>query len=164
MNLAFGFLSSFGVTLALLIGVVYTGFKARRRVHLPLVAATVVALCVTIFFAERLGHELDLESAGVITPIHLTLAKLATLSFLLPLITGVRTLRNPGNRRLHRIAAFTALTLTVAAAGTGTAMWLLADPLPASPGPISAPEPAPSSILDAPALEPQPIEAVAPLD
>ncbi len=153
MDAATGFLASFGVTLVLLLGVVWTGFRARRRVHLPLVACTVAMLVVTILFAERLGQHLDIESAGPITPIHLALAKAATLSFLLPLVTGIRTLRNPRGRRLHRYAAFTALVLTVAAAGTGTAMWLLSDPL----DPAAA-EPRPA----ASAAEARTIEAAAP--
>ena len=136
-----GFLASFALTLLAAGGVVYTGFKARRRQHLPLVALTLVLLAATIYFAEQLGHELDVQSAGVITPIHLTLAKLATLSFLLPLITGLRTLRHPSTRPVHRIAAFTALTLTVAAATTGTAMWLMAPPRDTTTTPETTPAP-----------------------
>ena len=64
----------------------------------------------------------DLEAAGVITPIHLMLAKVTTASYLAMVVTGVRTLRNRSRRRAHRIAAVIVLTLTVITAGTGVAM------------------------------------------
>jgi hypothetical protein len=123
------FVLSFGVTLLLLGGVVATGLRARRRLHLPLVAASVAALVVTIVCAKRLGEHFDLQSAGWITPFHLGLAKLATASYLLPLVTGILTLRNPRWRPRHRICACVTLALTVAAAVTGIWMIWLAEPL-----------------------------------
>ena len=125
-----GFLTFLGITLALLTGVVVTGFRAQRRIHLPLVALAVVCLGITIYYAEQLGHSYDLEAAGLIYPVHITIAKIATVSYLLPIVTGVATLRDPRRRPLHRKVAFLVLFLTVLTAGTGTAMVLLATPLP----------------------------------
>jgi hypothetical protein len=83
---------------------------------------------VTILLAKRLGGEYDLDAAGPITPIHLTLAKIAALAYLLPIATGIRTIYAAPARRWHRRAAFLALGLTAAALVTGTAMILLAPP------------------------------------
>ena len=126
MDATAGFISAFALTLVLLALVVVTGFRAKRRWHLSFVACTVACLGVTIAFALELGKHFDLKAAGAITPIHLTLAKVATASYLLPAVTGLRTIFVPATRRLHRKAAFVALALTVAAAITGTWMMCLA--------------------------------------
>jgi len=129
MNAGVGFLLFLGLTLGLLAGVVWTGFAARRRMHVPLVVLAVASLGATIFFAEQLGRLYDLEAAGAITPIHLFLAKLTTLAYLVPIATGIATLRRPRLRRTHRYVALTVLALTVATAATGTCMIALAEPL-----------------------------------
>lgn len=118
------------VTVALLGGVVWTGLRARRRLHLRLVAAAVVSLGFAIFFAERLGRLYDLESAGAIYPVHITIAKIATGSYLLPILTGMRTLKNPKHRKLHFWCAMAVLALTVLTAVTGTWMIFASEPLP----------------------------------
>ena len=130
MTTTAGFLGSLALTLCGLGVVFWSGLKARLRVHLPAVACTVLLLGLTIWFAERLGREYDLESAGLIKPVHLALAKLATAAYLMPLTTGVLTWRNRRWRTLHLVAAFTTLVLTVAAAVTGTWMVLASEPLP----------------------------------
>lgn len=129
MSTTAGFLGSLALTLCGLGLVFWSGVRARMRVHLPAVACTVALLGLTIWFAERLGHEYDLETAGAIKPVHLALAKLATAAYLLPLSTGVLTWRNRRWRALHLVAACTTLLLTVAAAVTGTWMVLAAEPL-----------------------------------
>lgn len=129
MTATAGFLTFLVVTVALLCLVLWTGFRAKRRLHIPLVVATVVALGVTIYYAEMLGREYDLDSAGVLKPIHLTLAKIATLSYVFPVATGIRTIFVPKTRALHRQIAFVVLALTVAALVTGTMMVLMAEPL-----------------------------------
>jgi len=126
-----GFLVFLAITLALLGGVVHTGFRAQRRKHLPLVAGAVVALGVTIYYAERLGELYDLEAAGMIYPIHLFLAKSTTLSYLLPLIFGPLTIRDRKWLKVHRRIAFLVLFLTVVTAATGTVMVFMAERLPA---------------------------------
>jgi F0F1-type ATP synthase membrane subunit c/vacuolar-type H+-ATPase subunit K len=124
-----GFLAFLVVTLAFLGGAVATGFAAKRRVHLPLVAGAVASLLTTIWFAEKLGHAYDLESAGRIYPVHLFLAKATTLLYLLPIASGVATIRNPRVRPWHRRIAFLVIALTVVTAVTGTWMLLAADPI-----------------------------------
>ena len=129
MSATAGFLGALALTLVVLGIVVWSGVRARLRVHFPAVACAVVLLLVTIYYAEQLGREYDLEAAGVIKPVHLTLAKLATAAYLAPLATGVMTLRNRRHRRMHLIAALVTLALTVAAAVTGTWMVFAAEPL-----------------------------------
>jgi hypothetical protein len=119
-----------GVTLVLLGAVVVTGLRAMRRLHIGLVVAALISLTITIIQAERFGRHFDLESAGVITPFHLTLAKITTLAYLLPIITGIRTMRNPAGRSLHFKVAMLVLCLTLLTAVTGSMMILGSDPLP----------------------------------
>lgn len=129
MSATVGFLGSLALTLVALGVVFWSGLRARLRVHFPAVASAVVLLGVTIYFAEQLGLEYDLKAAGAIMPVHLALAKLATAAYLMPLVTGVMTLRDRKRRRLHLTVALITLLLTVAAAVTGTWMVLAADPL-----------------------------------
>ncbi len=130
MNPAVAFLLFLAVTLLFLGGALFSGFKARRSLHLSLVAGALVSLGVTIYFAEKLGELYDLETAGAMTPIHIFLAKLATVFYLVPLLTGILTIRNRGHLRLHRSAAFAVLTLTTLAAVTGIAMVCMSERLP----------------------------------
>ena len=126
MSLAAQFISLLLLTLLLLGGAVATGRRHERRKHFAIVACVFVSLGLTIWAAERLGAVYDLASAGMMKPIHLTLAKAASLSYLLPVITGIRLLRGSGGRGAHRFAAGLAIFLTVIAAVTGTWMILLA--------------------------------------
>jgi len=125
-----GFPTFLGLTLVLLAGVVATGKRAKRKLHIPLVCLTVVSLGVTIYWAERLGELYDLEAAGWIYPFHLTVAKIATASYLFPVFTGLRTLKHPATRAIHGRVAFIVLGLTVLTAVTGTWMLLASDRLP----------------------------------
>ena len=83
-------------------------------------AFALVSIGTTIYFAERLGEVYDVQTAGAITPIHLTLAKVTTLAYLLPVVTGVLTWRNISWKPLHAKFAYTVLALTVLTAVTGT--------------------------------------------
>jgi len=130
MTITIGFLLSLALTLVALGVTVVSGFKARRKVHLPAVATSVVLLLVTIYYAEQLGTLYDLETAGVIKPIHLFFAKLTAPAYLLPIVSGFRTLKRPSNRSLHRKLAFLILALTVISAATGAAMVFMAERLP----------------------------------
>ena len=127
-----GFALFLALTLSLLAAVVWTGLRARRRVHIPCVAATLAALGITIYFAEQMGAHYDLAGAGLITPVHLWLAKLTTLAYLAPLTTGALTIRNATWRPRHRVCAFVVLGMTVVTAITGTWMLLAAERLPAA--------------------------------
>jgi hypothetical protein len=124
-----GFLASLALTLVFLGCAVVTGYKAKRKWHLSSVASAVLMLVATIYYALELGELYDLESAGVITPIHLTMAKVNTAAYLLPVVTGIRTLKNPKGRKLHGRVAWAVLILTVFTAATGGLMLLWATPL-----------------------------------
>ena len=130
MDVGPAFVAFLLLTVLLLLGVLVTGLKARRRSHIALVCTALVSLGVTIYFAEKLGESYDVRSAGVITPIHLTLAKITVVAYLLPIVTGIQTLRNGKRRRLHRKFAFLVLALTVLTVVTGTAMLAMAERLP----------------------------------
>ncbi len=118
-----GFPVSLGVTVLLLVCVVITGLGGRVKLHIPLVFATVLALATAIFFAEKLGKLFDLAATGTLWTVHLALAKTATAAYLLPITTGVLTLRDRKHRRLHFWCAMITLALTVATAITGT--WMI---------------------------------------
>ncbi|MEO6708214.1 MAG: hypothetical protein ABI054_11240 [Planctomycetota bacterium] len=124
------FCTAVGFTVAFLTVVVITGLRGRITVHIPCVMATFLSLGTTIWFAIRLGTVYDLSSAGVITPIHRTIAVLAAVSYVLPVITGIRTLMSSVHRRAHFWAAMIVLTLTAAASVTGTLMLYWSEKLP----------------------------------
>lgn len=117
------------VTVLLLAGVTWSGFARRRALHFVLVGAALLSLALAIVYAKRLGEFYDLESAGWITPFHLGLAKFTTACYLLPLATGIATLRNPRVRVWHRSFAFLVLVLTLLATATGAWMLLASTPL-----------------------------------
>jgi len=127
-----GFVIFLALTLVLLAAVVRTGLRARRRLHLACVATTLAALGITIYYAEKMGAHYDLAAAGLITPVHLWLAKGTTLAYLAPLATGLLTIRDPRWRPRHRVCAFVVLGMTVATAFTGTWMLLASERLPAA--------------------------------
>lgn len=129
MTPSISFAAAFVLTLVLLGITAWSGLRARRKIHVPAVGLTLVSLGLTIYCAYRLGDTLDLPSAGPITPIHLTLARLATLALLLPIAFGIRTLFVPRTRRLHGRLAWFALGIVVLAAATGVVMVSLAEPV-----------------------------------
>lgn len=118
------------VTVALLAAAVAAGLRARRRLHVTLVATALASLGLTIWQAVRMGELYDLAAAGAITPVHLTLAKLTAVAYLLPIATGLRTWRHPSAKRWHRKVAFLALGMTALAIVTGVWMMLAAERLP----------------------------------
>jgi hypothetical protein len=123
MSAELGFVVFLFLTVLLLGAVALTGYLALRRVHLALVASAIASLVVTIYYAKQLADVYDLDSAGWITPVHLTLAKIATAAYLGPLITGVMTIRDAARLPLHRATAFVVLGLTLISAGTGA--WMI---------------------------------------
>ena len=60
---------------------------------------------------------------------HLLIAKTCTAAYVLPVVTGILVIRRSGSVRLHRIAAFSVLGLTVLTAITGAWMVLLSERL-----------------------------------
>ena len=125
-----GFVTAVSVTVLFLIAVVVTGLRGRITIHIPCVLGAFISLGIAIVFALQLGKHYDLEQAGMITPIHLTLAKIATAAYVLPVITGIRTLKSRVHRRAHFWAAMLALTLTATALVTGTLMLMWAPLIP----------------------------------
>jgi hypothetical protein len=118
-----GFVTSFALTLALLALVVTTGLRAKRALHLTSVGLTLCALALTVYFAYALGDLYDLERAGWITPVHLTLARINTAALLIVAASGIATLLRPSRRLLHRKLALATVALTVITAITG--FWML---------------------------------------
>jgi len=117
-----GFLAALVQTVLLLIAAAIAGRRRRIRGHVLLVACAVASLGVAIYFALQTGKLYDLETAGIITPIHLTLARVTTAFYLAPLITGPLAYTGRIDRRIHRALAWTAIALTLASTGTGVAM------------------------------------------
>jgi biotin transporter BioY len=125
-----GFVAAFVLTLVLLGLAVQAGRRAQRKKHIYLVAGAVCGLGGTIWYALQLGKIYDLETAGIITPIHLTMAKITTAAYALPIAFGLMTLRKPAMRPVHKVLAYVVLVMTVLCAITGTIMILRADRLP----------------------------------
>lgn len=125
------FLGALLTTVAFLLGAAVMGRKRLIKQHVVLVACAVTSLAVAIVFALRVGEVYDLEKAGVITPIHLNLARFTTAMYLWPLITGPLAAKGKVAPRVHRIGAYTALGLTIAATVTGVLMLMGAERLPA---------------------------------
>jgi len=116
-------------TVLLLGGVVATGLRGRLRLHLALVASALASLAVAIWYAKQLGNLYDLESAGLVTDVHLALAKATTAAYLLPLVTGALTLRNRRHKPLHFKLAMAVLALTLLTTVLGLWMILAAERL-----------------------------------
>lgn len=125
-----GFVVFLALTLALLAMAVQAGRRARRRRHITLVGCAFAALGATIWYALALGKIYDIRTAGIITPIHLTLAKVTTAAYVLPVVAGIRTLKRPAMRPVHKKLAYLVLAMTVLSAITGTVMILRSDRFP----------------------------------
>jgi hypothetical protein len=127
------FILAFLLTVVALVGVMWTGWhwrtKKRRRLHLSLVATTLGLLLWAIVVALELGEGYDLDSAGTIYPVHMAIARIATLSLAAPLVTGVITIRTGKLHRNHRNAALFSFCLVLLSAITGVWMVLAATPL-----------------------------------
>jgi hypothetical protein len=121
----FWFLCFLVLTLACLAGAVSTGLRAAAPA--PAVSRARSPAALSINRALALGTHYDIDAAGWITPVHKWMAKTATASYLLPVVSGVRTIFHPPTRRLHRKIAFLVLSLTVLTAITGTWMLLRAE-------------------------------------
>lgn len=122
-----GFFVLLLLTVAALGVVVYTGLRRMRRLHVPMVLLALALLGGAIVYALRVGEIYDLEAAGAITPIHLNLARITTVCYLLPAITGVLTWRNERWRKLHGRLAWTIVALTIITTITGAMMLMGAE-------------------------------------
>lgn len=125
-----GFFVFLVLTVVALGFVVVTGLKRRRGAHVVGVVTALAFLGGAIVYALRVGEIYDLEAAGVITPIHLNLARVTTACYLLPAITGVLTWRNAERwRTLHGRLAWFVVALTLITTITGALMLMGAEPL-----------------------------------
>ena len=129
MTAATGFILFLVITLGLLGAVVVTGKKSLRRKHLTFVVLAYLGLGVAIYYAELLGREYDLDSAGRIYPVHLVFAKVTVYAYLLPIITGIMTIKARCTRTTHGRVAVAVILLTVVTAVTGFWLVLAATPL-----------------------------------
>jgi hypothetical protein len=120
------FLGLLGATVGFLALAAWNGRKRRIPLHLVFVACSLASLVVAIVFALRVGERYDLAAAGLITPVHLTLARVATASYLGPLVTGPLVLAGRLRGPVHHRLAWLAFGLTVAATITGAWMLLAA--------------------------------------
>jgi len=121
-----GFLAGLAATVVVLVGVIVSGMRERRRIHIPLVIVFFATLGTTIWFAERMGRALDLKAAGWITPVHLALAKTTTLAYALPMISGMLALTSERWKARHKCLAWLLIAMTLATVATGAWMALKA--------------------------------------
>jgi hypothetical protein len=114
------FWSAFVATVLLLAGALCTGFLGRRRLHLWLGPATMVALTIAIVLTEELlrRYEFPPEKLAV----HLVFAKAGGLLALPVIVTGVWLWRSERARRWHRACVFVWIASVLAATGTG--LWM----------------------------------------
>ncbi len=128
MSPTHGFLACFVSTLLFLALAVFAARSHRRKPHVTFVGCAVVSLGITIVYALQMGKVYDLRTAGLITPIHLTLAKVTTFAYLVPIVLGWRAWKNGAMLPLHKKLAYVVLALTVLCAITGTIMILRSQP------------------------------------
>ncbi|MFT7679501.1 MAG: hypothetical protein ACI8QC_003503 [Planctomycetota bacterium] len=129
MTAFFGFFFFLGLTVVLLLLVAWTGHKHLRKPHVFLVINSMLSLGVAIYYAIQLGKEYDLEAAGWITPVHMKMAKVATVAYVVPITLGILTWRRPKWLRLHGMMGLTVILLTVLTTVTGAIMLYLAEPI-----------------------------------
>ena len=129
MTAATGFVLYLVLTLVLLGAVVVTGKKSLRRKHLTFVVLAYVGLGLSIYYAELLGKEYNFDSVRLIYDVHMAFAKATVCAYLLPIITGIMTIKGKCTRTTHGRVAVAVILLTVVTAVTGWWMILAATPL-----------------------------------
>ena len=131
------FVLAFGLTLAALVVTLVTGLrwrvKRRRALHIGSVVVALGCFVWTVAVAYRLGKLYDLPAAGWIYPVHMFLARSATLCLLLPTISGIAILMGSGGHARHRKLAFFTFAMVVLAAVTGVWMLLMSPRIEALP-------------------------------
>jgi len=124
-----GFAAFLVLTVVCLALVVLTGMKHKRKPHYILVGCAVALLGITVYYAEKLGHDYDLSTAGMITPIHLALAKFTVVAYLLPVISGFMTIRDARHKKVHFKIAMFILFMTGITFATGLMMVMASEPI-----------------------------------
>ncbi|MCA8950516.1 MAG: hypothetical protein KDE27_13510 [Planctomycetes bacterium] len=111
------FWSAFGATLVCVAGAMVSGLRRRRRFHLVLGPAAMVALTAAIVFTEELVRRYDFPPENL--RFHLWFAKTAALLALPVIVTGIGLVWRPRWRRLHLFAVVLWLLSVVVATATG---------------------------------------------
>lgn len=106
--------------LLLLLAVLGTGLRGKRRVHLGFVACFLPVLAVAVYLAEAYGRRFRFDPN--VLGIHLALAWSAVIALLGPIASGLLSLRRTRPHPAHRIFAFLFTALAVAAVATGAVM------------------------------------------
>ena len=122
MNALAAFFTGLGLTVVFLLLAAWTGHHHKLRAHVLAVLSALVGLGASIYFALELGKEFDLEVAGWITPVHLSLARVTTAFYLVPIVLGIMTWRRMSWRRLHGRMGLLAIAATVLTTVTGAIM------------------------------------------
>lgn len=114
------FWASFLVTLALLAGAVWTGWRGRRRLHFVVAPAAIAMLAVTVVLTERLARAVSFPEQEM--AIHLAFAKTGAVLVLPVVVTGLLTVRWRRWKRAH--LACVGLFFAVVLIATGTGIWV----------------------------------------
>ena len=111
---------AFVTTVLLLVAALFTGWTRRRRPHLFVGPATIVALTVTIVLTEQLVRRYEFPADEL--AFHLIFAKAGGLLALPVVATGIWLWRSERARIWHRIAVV--LWLLTVLTATGTGLWM----------------------------------------
>ncbi|MBL4844006.1 MAG: hypothetical protein JKY65_00650 [Planctomycetes bacterium] len=148
LQIQIGFFAALTTSVALLVGAAVTAKLHKVKAHMTVVAVMVVALLVTIYFAESMGPHYVFEPFS--RQVHLPLAFLATGSLAAPLITGFLHWRGRASVKTHKLAVGGWVVTVLLALGTG--IWMLAAATPLAsvegghPGPTPPAQPAASPV------------------
>ncbi len=136
------FYAGLGVTVLTLVVALVLAHRHDARGHVKAVVAFLVALLVTLYFAESVGRRYDF--ADTPKKIHLTLAFTTAGFLVVPLVTGIQHWRGRMSRQLHSRLAMVFLVLTVSSVATG--VWMLSTRTPkAQPAWMAPAWPAPAA-------------------
>lgn len=108
---------AFALTLLCVTGALVSGFRGRRRFHLVLGPAAMVALTFAIVFTEELVRRYEFPAENL--RFHLLFAKSAAFLALPVIVTGLWLWRSPRARRWHRLSVWVWLASVLIATGTG---------------------------------------------
>lgn len=117
-----------GVTVALLVVTMVSGWREQRRLHLVTGPLTVVALAVTVVLTERLMANYTFPADA--KAIHLPCAKAGGLLVLPVVATGVWLLFSERARGWHKASVWIWLVAVLLATGTGFWMFEQGAPKP----------------------------------
>jgi len=121
-----GFLVTLGLSVVLLVAALVTAKLHKVKAHIGVVAAMVVALLATIYFAEAVGRHYYIDAN--MQRIHLPLAFLAAGTLLAPLTTGFLHWRGRVGVKAHKISVGIWGVLLLLALGTGALMLMASKP------------------------------------